>query len=122
MEVVVALAILGIGLAALVELGSVTLRSTKKSEDYSMALLYARSYLEEAYATNTPSTGSETFTPEGASKLHKRDFRVVRDIEEKTIKEEAEEGVSVYEITVTVTWPPQGRLRLSGIRVLREGK
>lgn len=115
MEVVIALAILSIGIAALIELGSITLRTTKKSEDYSTALIYARSYLEEAYATNTITAGTETFEPA-------KGFKVVRTIEEKTIEEEAEANIAAYEISVSVTWQPKGSLRINGMRIVYENK
>ncbi|MDP2167053.1 MAG: hypothetical protein Q8J64_01840 [Thermodesulfovibrionales bacterium] len=114
MEVVVALAILGIGIAALIELYSLSLRSTKRSSDYSAAIVHARSYLDEAYSLPELSEGSETFDLA-------RGFRVTRDISVRTEKEKAE-GLKVYEIAVTVTWPPSGEFKLKGLRVFYEYK
>ena len=48
LEVMVALAILGIALVAIFQLFSVNLRSTQKAEDYTKAIFYARSMLDEA--------------------------------------------------------------------------
>jgi len=112
MEVVIALAILGIALSALIELGSISLRSTKRAEDYSLALLYARSSMEEAYITNTPQVGSET----------KRIgiFTIKRDIEEGTTQEEALDMIKAYLITITVEWPPTNRYTIRGTRIIRE--
>jgi len=112
MEVVIALAILGIALTALIELGSISLRTTKRAEDYSLALLYARSSMEEAYITNTPKTGSET------KKVGI--FTIKRDIEEGTTEEEELDMIKAYLITITVEWPPTNRFTLRGTRIIRE--
>lgn len=112
MEVVIALAILGIAITAFIELGSISLRATKKSEDYSLAILHARSFMEEAYITNTPSVGSET----------KRVgiFTIRRDIEEGTTWEESLSMIRAYIITITVDWPPSNRFTLRGTRIIHE--
>jgi prepilin-type N-terminal cleavage/methylation domain-containing protein len=123
-EVIVALAILGIALVSLVELFSVSLRSTKKSADYTTALIYARSIMEEAYAAPSPEDMGDTFDlGEGYS-----GERAVREVELPWSGEEEGEGngegggdappFKLFEITVTVTWPPGGKVVLTGRRAV----
>jgi len=112
MEVIVALAILGTAIAALIHLYAQGLRTTKKTSDYSTALVYARSYLDEAYALPEVKAGEETFELPGGFKA------------ERTISRggyEPQEGLALYEITVTVTWPPAGKLEIKGLRGMYEG-
>jgi prepilin-type N-terminal cleavage/methylation domain-containing protein len=124
-EVIVALAILGIALVSLVELFSVSLRSTKKSADYTTALIYARSIMEEAYAAPSPEDMGGTFDlGEGYS-----GERAVREVELPWSGEEGggngggggeEPPFKLFEITVTVTWPPGGQVVLTGRRAVYE--
>jgi Tfp pilus assembly protein PilV len=46
----VALAILGVAIVAVFQLFSLSLRSTRKAEDYTKALFYARSLPDESYS------------------------------------------------------------------------
>lgn len=108
MEVVVSLAILGIGITAIIELYSISLRSNQKTEDYSRAVIYARSLLDEAYSSPSVSEDEELFE-------YGR-FKAIRAI--SLLKEEEES--KVYEITVTVTWPPSGRFILKGAKIVYE--
>ena len=90
-EVVVALAILGVGVLSLIQLFSGSLRTTKKSEDYSKALIYARSLMEEAY-----SMPDLTEVP-GAFDLEEG-FRATRTVSLLS----SEEETTFYEISVTI--------------------
>ncbi|MDA8169720.1 MAG: prepilin-type N-terminal cleavage/methylation domain-containing protein [Nitrospiraceae bacterium] len=65
LEVLVALAILGIGIVTLIQLYSSSLRSTRKSEDYTRALVYARDVLDEAYAMPGPPEAKTLTLPDG---------------------------------------------------------
>ncbi len=122
LEVIIALAILGIALVSLVELFSVSLRSTKKSSDYTTALIYARSLMDEAYAAPSLDGMGDTFDLGGG-------YTGTRTISEAPLPwAGAEEGgggreeqfFKLYEITVTVAWPPEGRVVLTGKRVVYE--
>lgn len=103
----VALAIMGIALVAVFQLFSLSLRSAKKAEDYTRALFYARSLLDEAYALKDIEADSDTFD-------YDDDFRASREITEVPLKED--ERTKQYRIEVTVTWPPRGKLLISGLR------
>jgi len=126
LEVVVALAILGIAIVTLIELFSASLRSTKESSDYTTALIHARSLMDEAFAAPSPEEMSGSFEFEGG-------FRAERTVTEVPVAAEGEaeggegevaEGKEppyrLYEITVAVTWPPRGRTELKGRRAVYE--
>ncbi len=107
MEVMVAMAIMAVAVVAVFQLYSRALRSTKKAEDFTKAIFYARSMLDEAYSVTDPS---ET----AGSKEFERYYKVSREI---VIKSESEDKkAKLYEIMVTVTWPPSGTLKLKGLR------
>jgi general secretion pathway protein I len=107
LEVMVALAILGVAVVAVFQLFSVALRATRRADDYTKAIFYARSVLDEAYAVPVVEDGSESV-----------DFR--DGFEAKTVttlKSSSEDGkVKLYEIAVTVTWPPTNSLTIRGLR------
>jgi Tfp pilus assembly protein PilV len=107
MEVMVALAIMSVSLVAVFQLYSLALRSTKKADDYTNAVLHAGSMMDEAYALPDPvgASGSKEL-PQG--------YTAARDV---TLKATSEDGkTKLYEITVTVSWPPSGSLKIRGLR------
>ena len=109
LEVMVALAILGISLVAIFQLFSLNLRSTQKAEDYSKAIFYARSMLDEAYSFVDPADASD-------SKEYENKYEVTRQV---SLKSESDDGkTKLYEITVAVVWAPSGNFRISGLRTV----
>ena len=107
MEVMVALAIMSVALVAVFQLYSLGLRSATKADDYTNAVLYAGSMMDEAYAVPDPVSAS------GSKELRQR-YKATRDV---VLKSSSEDGkTKLYEITVTVTWPPSGRLKIKGLR------
>jgi Tfp pilus assembly protein PilV len=112
----VALAILGIAIVSLMQLFSSSLRTTKKSGDYTIALIHARSLMAEAYATPSIDDIEGSFDFDGG-------YTATREATEISTAEEAEEDeeqppFKFYEITVTVKWPPSGMTVLKGRRVV----
>ncbi|MHB8880354.1 MAG: hypothetical protein ACYC69_02455 [Thermodesulfovibrionales bacterium] len=107
----IALALLGIAVVAIFQLFSITMRSTKKAGDYTMALLYARSLLDEAYSVRDPSAEPVRITFE-------KGYRGSREVTLQPATDK--KGLKVYEITAIVTWPPSGDLRLRGLRTVYE--
>lgn len=107
LEVMVAMAILGIAIVAVFQLFSISLRSTKKAEDYTNALFYARALLDETYAMQEVSEGTETVEFEGG-------FSGIRTISLNASTENAR----LYEISVKVTWLPSGSLEIKGLRAI----
>lgn len=113
LEVMVALAILGIAVVAIFQLFSINLRSTQKAEDYTKAIFYARSMMDEAYSFVDPSDVS-------ASEEYEEKYTVKRDV---SLKSESDDGkVKVYEIAVSVTWPPSGNFSLKELRTVYVSK
>ena len=107
MEVMVAMAIMAVAVVAVFQLYSRALRSTKKAEDYTKAIFYARSFLDEAYSVSDPTETS-------GSKEFEKYFTVSRQV---VIQAESEDRkAKLYEIIVTVTWPPSGNLKIKGLR------
>jgi type II secretory pathway pseudopilin PulG len=105
----VAIAILGVGVVMVIQLFSGTLRTAKKSGDYSTALMYARSLMEEAYAAQSASSIPGVFDHEE----HLEGERTVRLLS-------TDELAKVYEITVAVRWSSSGRVQLKGRKVFYE--
>ncbi len=107
MEVMVALAIMAVAVVAVFQLYSRALRSTKKAEDVSKAIFYARSMLDEAYSFSDLSDAS-------GSKEFEKYYTVSR---QAVVRSESEDTkTKLYEIMVTVTWPPSGNLKIKGLR------
>lgn len=107
MEVMVAMAIMAVAVVAVFQLYSRALSSTKKAEDYTRAIFYARSMLDEAYSVSDPSETS-------GSKEFEKYYTVSREV---AVKAESEDNkAKLYEIIVTVTWPPSGALKIKGLR------
>ena len=111
LEVIVAFAIFSIDIIALFQLFSINLRSIKKAEDYTKALFYARAMLDEAYSVTDPNESSDSLEFEG-------DFEGSKEVILKSSSED--DKVKLYEIIVTVTWPPSGSLKIKGLRAIYE--
>jgi len=103
----VALAIMAVAVVAVFQLYSRALRSTKQAEDVTKAIFYARSMLDEAYSVSDPS---ET----AGSKEFEKYYKVSREV--SITSESEDKKTKLYEIIVTVTWPPSGNLRMKGLR------
>ncbi|MBI4690674.1 MAG: hypothetical protein HY754_10485 [Nitrospirae bacterium] len=84
----VAVSILSIAVVALFQLFSISLNTFKKSENYSRALIYARSLMDAAYALPELSDTSESFTFENG-------FSGIRTVSLRSFLEE--EKIKVYE-------------------------
>ena len=111
MEVMVALAIMSISLVAIFQLYSIALRSIKKADDYTNAVLYARSMMDEAYALADLAEAA-------TSKEMGKAYKVIREV---VLQSSSEDGkTKLYQITVTVTWPPSGSLKIKGLRSMYE--
>jgi len=107
MEVMVALAIMSVSLVAIFQLYSLALRSIKKADDYTHAVLYARSMMDEAYALVDPAEAATSKEMGGM-------FKGLREV---VLQSSSEDGkTKLYQITVTVTWPPSGSLKIKGLR------
>lgn len=115
LEVIVALFILSVGILALAQLFSTSLRSVERSDRHSRADAYARSLLEEAYAMQDIQDVDGTFDL-------KDGFKATRSAQELSTEEldVSDRKVSLYEIRVVITWPPNGHLELAGKKTVYE--
>lgn len=109
LEVIIAFAIFGVAIVTIFQLFSVSLRSVRKADDHAKALIYSRSMMDEAYSSADPTESSSNIEFEGY-------FEGSRDVTLKSLSED--EKTKLYEISVTVTWPPSGTLRLTGLRTV----
>jgi type II secretory pathway pseudopilin PulG len=116
--VVVALAIMGIGLLVIMQLFAGGLRSVKASEEYTMALIYARQKMEEAALESDPDKLAFSGTIEGT------EYTWEAEVEPFPLGDEDDDryaAIKAYHLKVRVKWP--GLLRekyveLSTLKVL----
>lgn len=113
MEVVVAMAVLGLGVVTLIQLLSVSLRTVKKSGDHTTALIYARSLMEEAYGYPGVRDLQGSYDLGGG-------FTGQRVLTLIPPEAEEEDEVEKYEIRVTVMWPPSGELVVQGVKAIHD--
>ena len=113
LEVMVALAIMATAIVAIFQLYSINLRNTAKAEDYSKAIFYGRSMMDEAYSLKDPSDASD-------SREYEHRYKSVREV---GVHSESEDShTKLYDVTVTVSWPPSGQFRIKGLRSVYEQK
>lgn len=111
LEVIVAISILGIAAVALFQLFSISLRATKKSEDYTRALIYSRSIMDEALANQDISEETTSITIDN-------NMRCVKSIRLQS----SDDKINIYKITVTVIWQPKGLFELTGLKTVYASK
>ncbi len=116
-EVVVALAILGIGLTVVIELLSGGLRLARVSQEYSTAMNYARSKLEEVLIQPALEEGTEegefddTFRWEmGVEKVDILPLEKDRDFKPP---------VELFQITINVNWKSGSRTRSATVKTYK---
>jgi len=107
----VALAILGVAIVAVFQLFSISLRSTKNAENYTSAIFYARSMLDESYSVSDPAE-LDNLAEFGGGFNGSREVNLLSSSEDDKVK--------LYEIIVTVTWSPSGSFKLKGLRTIYE--
>jgi len=111
LEVMVALAILGVSIVAVFQLFSATLRASKKAENHTKAVIYARSLMDGLYSVKDPKEEVGPVTLQDG-------FSGNREVSLRQASED--EHVKLYEMTVTVTWPPSGSFKIKGLRTIYE--
>lgn len=109
LEVLIALAILGVSVVSVFQLFSITLRSTKKTEDYTRALLYAQSLLDEGFSTANPMDDQVTIR-------FGKDYQGGRTVVLKGVSDDG--SLKMYEITASVSWRPSGNLKIKALRAV----
>jgi general secretion pathway protein I len=102
MEVVVAMAILGIGITVIIELFSGSLRLARTSGEYTQAVNYARVKMEEMTVKPTMNEGSEEGEFDGAYRWQVDVKRV--DVLPARIETDFKPPVELFQIKVQVLW------------------
>lgn len=124
LEVLVAMAILGVGLCVVLELFSGGLRSAKISEEYVRATWYGKGKMEEVLSSKDLTEGitEGAFDPEFSWTLEvKKANPSVPTIE--PAGEEAESlPVDLYQVVLKVSWPSGARQRTLELESLRAYK
>jgi len=116
-EVLVAISILGIGLTVILQLFSGGLKSAKISEEYTKALWYGKSKMEEMIATKDFSEGEKEGTIDNyySWKSEVKMANPTLGLKE----EEAKFPVDLYRIVVKITWTSGAGQRTLEIESLR---
>lgn len=120
METLVALAVLGIALAVIMELFSGGLRSGRISEDYTRAALYGREKMEEILSSSLLEEG------ESVGEL-REGFRWKASVSRLVPPEEEAEKTpfNIYRIEVHILWGDEGREKsfdLSTMKITAKAK
>lgn len=96
LEVIVALAIMGIGFALAMELLATGLRSAKASEDYTLAVLLARQKMAETLAASSLTGSAEQGQFDGGLNWA---------TEIQPFPQDQELPAQLYQVRVRVAWP-----------------
>ncbi|UCG79137.1 MAG: prepilin-type N-terminal cleavage/methylation domain-containing protein [Nitrospirota bacterium] len=94
-EVVIAVSLLSLAIAAVIQVYSINLKNTRKAELYSQAIIHARSVMEESLSSESLKETDESLDIDDTFTVSKR--IAVLPSEEEAIAE-------TYEITVIVEW------------------
>ncbi len=116
LEVMVALAILGMGLVLVMQLFAGGLRSVKVSEEYTMALLYARQKMEEAVFYENQEGGAGSGVIEGP------DYTWETEVLPHPLSDEEDDryaNVQAHVLKVRVKWPGLGRQKYVELSTLK---
>jgi general secretion pathway protein I len=113
-EVVVALAILGIGLTVIIELFAGGLRSAKVSKEYSTALNYGRSKMEEVMIQSTLKEGTEE--GEFDDTFHWQLGVEKVDILPVEMDKDFKPPVELFQVTLTVNWKSGSKTRATVVK------
>jgi general secretion pathway protein I len=111
LEVIVALAILGVAFALAMELLANGVRSAKASDDYTQAVLLARQKIAEISVTSSLKESADQGEFEGG-------FRWASEIQPLP-QEEDDLPAQLYQVRVRVTWPGRRREKSLDLYTLR---
>lgn len=102
LEVMVALAIMGMGLVLIMQLFAGGLRSVKVSEDYTIGVLYARQKMEQAFFAEKPEDAV------GSGAIENTQYTWEAEVLPYSLGEEGDDryaAVVTYLLKVRVKWP-----------------
>ncbi len=117
LEVIVAMAILSIGLVVVMQLFAGGLRSLKVSRDYTLAVLYARQKMEELFFTEKPEEAAGSGVIEGTQYSWEAEALPYALADEE--EDERYEGVKAYRLKVRVKWPGRAKEKYVELNTLR---
>ncbi|MEE9523640.1 MAG: type II secretion system protein [Thermodesulfovibrionales bacterium] len=94
-EVIVAISLLSIAVAAIIQVYSINLNSTRKADLYTRAIIHARSVMDETLSSEEldEASGSEDIDDQ---------FEIIKSI--TILPVEDDDLVETYEITVNISW------------------
>ena len=94
-EVIVAISLLSIAVAAIIQVYSINLNSTRKADLYTRAIIHARSVMDETLSSEEldEASGSEDIDDQ---------FEIIKSI--TILPVEDDDLVETYEIIVNVSW------------------
>jgi len=95
LEVIVAISLLAIAIAGIIQLYSVNLRSVRKADLYTRAIIQARSIMDETLCMERLEAASENLDAEGG-------FTVTRTV--RAMEDDEDALTRTFEITVNVSW------------------
>ncbi|MEW6068963.1 MAG: prepilin-type N-terminal cleavage/methylation domain-containing protein [Nitrospirota bacterium] len=109
-EVMVAIAILAIGIVTVMQLFSGGLRSGKAANDYTQAVIYAKGKMEEMLINPVSGSGESS---EGSDFDNKNNFRWEAEIQDASETSQLTEGTSLklLKIRVKVLWNESDKQR-----------
>lgn len=115
LEVMIAIAILGVALTVILQLFAQGLDSAKRSGEYSKAILYAKEKMEELIAMDDLAEGEESGEFDDVYRWHS---------EIKPAELEDEEGyqyfpMKILELTVRVSWLSDGKEKNFAVKTLK---
>ena len=120
LEIVVALAILGVGLIVIIELFSGGLRLGRTSEEYTKAISYGRMKMEEISVADQMEEGTEEGEFDKDYRWQVETMKVdILPLEKNT---EFKPPVELYQIKVTILWQSGSKERSTRIESYRTVK
>lgn len=128
LEILVALTILGISMAALMQVFAGGLKGARKARDYNTAVLLAQSKMEESLMIKTVEEGAAGGIFEGMDRFswvsEVTPFELPAD-EAQPVPEDMTRQITfnAYQVTVTVSWGPADRTShyiLTTLKTFRE--
>ncbi len=107
LEVIVAIALLGLGIVAIMQLFSTGLDSARKTDEYTRALIHARSLMDDAMTMDDLARISDS-----------GDFNDGFSYQRSAKLKESREKTDVYEVDVEVFWGNGGVVRLKSLKTV----
>lgn len=118
LEVMIAIAILGVALTVILQLFAQGLDSAKRSGEYSKAVLYAKEKMEELIAMDDLAEGEESGEFDDVYRWH-------REIKPAELEDEEDQEsyqplpMEIFELSVRVSWLSDGKDKSFEVNTLK---